>query len=100
MLWDGKGRPGGEKRRHVLPLMGKALEDLRAIDKSGDFLLSTDGGKKHISNTTLSQWAVDAVGTTIDGFLMKRVRSGVETLLSPQSVARPGLRLVVSNSGK
>jgi len=86
VLWDGKGRPGGEKRRHVLPLMGKALEDMRAIDKSGDFLFSTDGGKKHISNTTLSQWAVDAVGTTIDGFLMKRVRSGVETLLSSQSV--------------
>ena len=49
VLWDGKGRPGGEKRRHVLPLMGKALEDLRAIDKSGDFLFSTDGGKKHIA---------------------------------------------------
>ena len=38
------------------------------------------------TNTTLSQWAVDASGTSIDDFLLKRVRSGVETLLSSQSV--------------
>lgn len=87
VLWDGKGRPGGEKRRHVLPLRGKALEDLKAIDTTGDYLFSTDGGKTHIAGTTLSDWAVDALGSgSIDGFLMKRVRSGVETLLSSQSV--------------
>ena len=87
VLWDGKGRPGGEKRRHVLPLRGRALEDLKAIEKTGDYLFSTDGGKTHIASITLSDWAVDALGATpIDGFLMKRVRSGVETLLSSQSV--------------
>ena len=87
VLWDGKGRPSAEKRRHVLPLMGKALEDVTAITTSGEFLFSTDGGRNRISNTTLSQWAIDAVGTAIDGFLLKRVRSGVETLLSSQSVS-------------
>ena len=87
VLWDGKGRPGGEKRRHVLPLRGRALDDLKAIDETGDYLFSTDGGKTHIAGTTLSDWAVDALGPTpIDGFLMKRIRSGVETLLSSQSV--------------
>ncbi len=87
VLWDGKGRPGGEKRRHVLPLRGRALDDLKAIEESGDYLFSTDGGKTHIASTTLSDWAVDALGATaIDGFLMKRLRSGVETLLSSQSV--------------
>lgn len=87
VLWDGKGRPGGDKRRHVLPLRGRALKDLEAIEKTGDYLFSTDGGKTHIASTTLSDWAVDALGaTSIDGFLMKRVRSGVETLLSSQSV--------------
>ena len=87
VLWDGKGRPGGEKRRHVLPLRGRALGDLKAIDTTGDYLFSTDDGKTHVSGTTLSDWAVDALGSeSIDGLLMKRVRSGVETLLSSQSV--------------
>jgi len=87
VLWDGKGRPGSEKRRHVLPLVGLALRELDALEKAGDFLFSSDGGKTHLANTTLSGWAQEAVGDSIPGFQLKRVRSGVETLLSSQSVS-------------
>ena len=39
-------------------------------------------GKKAISVRTLAGWAHDVVGDTIEGFQLKRIRSGVETLLA------------------
>src|SRR3546814_6475285 len=54
----------------------------------GKYALSTDSGKTHIAATTLSGWAKDAVADKIPDFTAKRLRSGVETLLSRHSVSK------------
>lgn len=85
-LFDGKGRAGAQQRRHILPLTERAKAELsQAIETLGsgaDWVLSSDGGKTHIHATTLTKWAKEAVGERIAGFELKRVRSGVETLLA------------------
>ena len=88
-IFDGKGRPGqGGPRPHTLPLLKTAATDLAALESHGEFALSTTRGVKPISVTTLSNWAHDAVGESIPGFQLKRVRSGVETLLAANGVSR------------
>lgn len=86
-LFDGKGRPGHPARPHSIPLIPAAINALNECDLTGEYALSTDGGKTHISPTTLSHWAVEVVGNQIDGFLAKRLRSGVETLLAKAKVS-------------
>jgi len=88
-ILDGKGRPGqGGPRPHTLPLLKTAAADLAALGNRGEFALSTTEGKKPISVTTLANWARDAVGKSIQGFQLKRIRSGVETLLAANGVSR------------
>jgi hypothetical protein len=88
-ILDAKGRPGqGGGRPHTLPLLKTAATDLSALGSKGEFALSTNEGAKPISATTLSNWAQDAVGKSIPGFQLKRVRSGVETLLAANGVNR------------
>ena len=87
-LMDAKGRPGKGPRPHAVPLVGRAIGDVKSLPLTGEFLLSTDGGDTHIAATTLSDWAVDLVGSKIDGFQVKRLRSGVETLLASVGVSR------------
>ena len=41
-----------------------------------------------IANTTLLNWAKELVGDRIDGFTLKRIRSGVETLLASKNVSK------------
>jgi hypothetical protein len=87
MILDGKGRPGIEVRKHIVPLTKLAKAALRACKPAGEYALSTDGGVTHISATTLSGWACEVVEgmeskSTIPNFQAKRIRSGVETLLS------------------
>lgn len=82
VLYDGKGRPGRPPRPHVVPLTKQAAAALAECEPKGEFALSTDGGKTHIAATTLSAWAVEAAGGTIEDFQAKRIRSGVETLLA------------------
>ena len=53
-----------------------------------DFLVDAIQGVKPISGTTLSGWAAQVVGDAIDGFQLKRVRSGVETLLAANRISR------------
>jgi hypothetical protein len=53
------------------------------------FIFSTEGGTKPIWDSTLRQWARDAVGTTIEDFRLKRIRSGCETELSDSSLNVP-----------
>jgi integrase len=87
-LFDTKGRPGQGARAHTVPLIKAAARDMQAFERTGDHVFSTKQGVKPISGTTLSGWAAQAVGDTIEGFQLKRVRSGVETLLAAHQVSR------------
>ena len=87
-IFDGKGRPGQGPRPHQIPLLTLARIDLSQLKRLGEFAISTTAGKKPISVRTLAGWARDVVGDTIDGFQLKRIRSGVETLLAAQGVSR------------
>lgn len=87
-IYDAKGRPSQGARAHKVPLTRAAVSDLQAFERVGDFALSTTEGRKPISGTTLAGWARAVVGDAIDGFQLKRVRSGVETLLAALGVSR------------
>jgi integrase len=87
-IFDIKGRPGQGPRAHCLPLIKQAQEAVASIPKQGEFFLTTTKGKKAISQTTLSGWAKEIVGDKIPGFQLKRVRSGVETMLSGANVGK------------
>ena len=87
-LMDAKGRPGKGPRPHAVPLVGRAMDDVKSLTLKGEFLMSTDDGDSHIAATTLSDWAKDLVGDKIVGFQVKRLRSGVETLLASAGVSR------------
>ena len=90
VIYDGKGRPGRPPRQHSIPLTKAAAKALAECNPQGEFALSTDGGKTHVSPTTLSAWAVEAADDAIPNFLAKRLRSGVETLLASAKVTREG----------
>ena len=87
-LFDGKGRPGQGPRPHQIPLLQPARADLASLTREGEFVFSTTAGKKPISVRTLAGWAQAIVGESIEGFQLKRIRSGVETLLAAQGVSR------------
>lgn len=80
-LFDGKGRPGKAPRPHTVPLIVEAATALKMLNPSGTFALSLDGGKTHLGERTLSNWA-KAAAVDIPDFQTKRIRSGVETLLA------------------
>jgi hypothetical protein len=71
-----------------IPLVKLARADLALLKREGDFAISTTAGKKAISVRTLAGWAHDVIGDTIEGFQLKRIRSGVETLLAANGVSR------------
>ncbi len=87
-IYDTKGRPGRGARTHMVPVVKAALRDLQSFERAGDHVLSTTKGVKPISGTTLSGWAAQVVGDLIEGFQLKRVRSGVETLLAANRISR------------
>ncbi|RQO59356.1 integrase [Paucibacter sp. KBW04] len=87
-LFDIKGRPGQGPRRHTVPLTKLAARDMNALERVGEHAFSTTEGVKPISGTTLSGWAMQVVGNEIARFQLKRVRSGVETLLAANRVSR------------
>ena len=86
-LYDGKGRPGRDARVHLLPLTKRAQEEVKRLSTTGEFALSTDGGETHISAATLSGWACE-LAQDIEGFQLKRVRSGVETALAAAGTSK------------
>lgn len=88
LLHDGKGRPGHPPRPHLVPLTKAASKALEECGPAGHFAISTDGGETHLAATTLSTWAVEAVGNAIEDFQAKRIRSGVETMLASAGVSR------------
>jgi hypothetical protein len=54
---------------------------------AGEFLLSTDGGSTPMAPSSLTNWAAEvATRAEISGFQLKRVRSGIETLLAQARV--------------
>ena len=87
-IFDGKGRPGQGPRPHQIPLLESAREALASLKREGEYAISTTAGKKPISVRTLAGWAQDIVDDSIEGFQLKRIRSGVETLLAAQGVSR------------
>lgn len=86
-IYDVKGRPGGDPRRHMVPLLPAALAATKQFASDGPYLISTDGGAKPLSAMTLSNWAKE-IPTEIANFQLKRVRSGVETLLAAAGVSK------------
>lgn len=88
-LFDGKGRPNGTgPRSHMLPLIPGAKKSLDAVASGGEYALSSDGGASHITAANLNRWAQEIVGDQIPRFTIKRIRSGVETLLAKQGVGK------------
>jgi integrase len=87
-IFDGKGRPGQGPRPHQIPLLRSSRADLALLKREGEFAISTTTGKKAISVRTLAGWAHAVVGDSIEGFQLKRIRSGVETLLAAHGVSR------------
>jgi integrase len=87
-IFDAKGRPGQGPRPHQIPLLRRARADLASLKREGEFAISTTAGKKAISVRTLAGWARAIVGDAIEGFQLKRIRSGVETLLAAHRVSR------------
>jgi integrase len=87
-IYDTKGRPGRGARTHTVPIIKVAVRDLQGFERVGDHVFSTTKGVKPISGTTLSGWALQVVGDAIEDFQLKRVRSGVETLLAANRISR------------
>ncbi len=87
-IFDGKGRPGQGPRPHQIPLLPEARTAVASLTREGEFAISTTDGTKPISVRTMAAWAHAIVGESIDGFQLKRIRSGVETLLAAQGVSR------------
>jgi integrase len=87
-IFDGKGRPGKPPRHHIIPVVKAAGVELKACAKNKPFRLSSNGGRTPMVGGNLGRWAGEAVGDKIPNFLLKRVRSGVETALAAAKVSR------------
>jgi integrase len=87
-IFDTKGRPGGAPRSHLLPLTDVLRQALEHAEAAGTYVFSASGGKTPLVSTTLAKWARQAVGDVVPGFLLKRVRSGVETTLAAAGVSK------------
>lgn len=87
-IFDEKGRPGPGPRPHQIPLLDRARQALGAFRHDGAYVISTTRGDKPISVRTLAGWARVLVGESISDFQLKRIRSGVETLLAANGVSR------------
>lgn len=88
-LFDEKGRrkQAAKYSTPIVPILVKDFElILGRID--GDCLFALQDGLQHIANTTLLTWAQDAVGEQIPNFTLKRIRSGVETLLASKDISK------------
>ena len=88
-LYDIKGKRD-EPSAYSTPITATARKDfdyLLSINPTG-FVFSTNGGITNISPETVLHWAQNAVGDTIANFKLKRIRSGIETLLSSKRVAK------------
>jgi hypothetical protein len=84
-LFDSKGKRIAA-REHLLPLTGPIRDELKRLSATG-FVLSTDGGQTSMHPSSLSAWAAETGELAhIESFQLKRVRSGIETLLAAARV--------------
>jgi hypothetical protein len=85
-MLDPKGKRS-VPRAHVLPVTNKVSAELALLPKKGH-LLSTDGGETPMHPTSMSTWAAEvAERAEIEDFQLKRVRSGIETILAEAGVS-------------
>ncbi|MEJ8836097.1 tyrosine-type recombinase/integrase [Ramlibacter sp. AN1133] len=86
-LLDPKGKRT-EPRSHLIPVTIPIRNELGKLPQRG-LVLSTDGGRTPMHSTSMSTWAQEAAAKAgISGFQLKRVRSGVETLLAEAGIPR------------
>jgi hypothetical protein len=86
-LWDPKGQRSAP-REHLLPMTAKMRAEIKKLPKKG-FILSTNGGVTAMDPTSLWSWAAEVAKTAgIKDFQLKRVRSGIETLLAQARVSK------------
>lgn len=71
-----------------IPLLPSARSDLAALKRAGEYAISTTAGKKIISVRSFAGWAHAVVADSNEGFQLKRMQSGVETLLAAYGVSR------------
>jgi integrase len=86
-IFDAKGRPGHPPREHTVPLVPAAAKAMKELKNAKEYALSTDGGEKPLSAMTLTNWARE-IPHGIEGFQLKRIRSGVETALAAARVSK------------
>ena len=87
-IHDTKGRPGAGSREHLLPMTPELATAFAGLPRVGEFVFSASKGVKPLSSTTLAGWGRGAARSAIQGFQLKRIRSGVETALAAQGVSR------------
>lgn len=86
ILEDTKGRSGNV--RHILvPLIPATAKALKEFASDEEFVFSVSPGR-HISMTTVRRWMKMVMPVVPDGFQLKRVRSGVTTLLAKLKVPK------------
>lgn len=85
-LWDMKGR-NATPRPIYLPLIPVAAEALMEIRANGEYAISVTKGKP-MGDTTARTWVSELVGDRVDRFELKRVRSGVTTILAKLRVSK------------
>lgn len=84
-LMDGKGRPGNPPREHVVPLLPAAVQLLKTLPMTGEYVFSHNNGVTPIAPGVRHQ--LEAIRMELPDLEYKRVRSGVETLLAARGVS-------------
>jgi hypothetical protein len=84
-LHDPKGKRS-EPRPHLVPITDRIRAELDQLSAKG-YILSTDAGQTPMHPTSMSMWASDvATRAGMHDFQLKRVRSGIETLLAEAGI--------------
>ena len=61
---------------------------MQEFERQGEYVMPIKKGQRPIKATTVTGRALDAVGDEIEGFQLKRIRSGVQTLLADRAAPR------------
>jgi hypothetical protein len=85
-LHDIKGKRSNP-RPYTTPMLQCVQDDLKLFAGNEGYVFSLDGGTTAIRGETLGGWAKEAVSGVVQDFQLKRVRSGIETLLASKRVS-------------